>query len=201
MTQANQVAISPDGRNAYVTGYGASAISILDRNPQTGALHRKPGRSGCVANYRQDGCETGRALGDARGVAVSPDGTAVYVASQDSRALVVFDRDPQTGALHQKPGKAGCISALARERSCERGPAIGYAVGVTVAPTARVSTSCPTRGGRGTDLQGHGDGLLPRPGERGGEPAGRHRRLRLARRVRRRLPTPIRRSTRRVRSR
>jgi DNA-binding beta-propeller fold protein YncE len=58
----------------------------------------------------------GRGLLDAGIVAVSPDGSSVYVAGGvgDSNTptgnIAVFERDPATGALTQPTGKSGCLS-------------------------------------------------------------------------------------------
>ena len=41
---------------------------------------------------------------------MSPDGKSVYVASQNSDAVVRFNRDTTTGAITQPAGAAGCIS-------------------------------------------------------------------------------------------
>ena len=54
-------------------------------------------------------CADGVGLVGAFGVAVSPDGTSVYVASFDSDAVAVFDRAGD-GTLTQKALAAGCIS-------------------------------------------------------------------------------------------
>jgi hypothetical protein len=38
-------------------------------------------------------------------------GTAGCVSETESRAVAIFDRDPETEALTQKPGTAGCMAA------------------------------------------------------------------------------------------
>ena len=54
-----------------------------------------------------EGCQRS-ALGEADGVAVSPDGRNVYAVGQHS--VSIFDRDPATGALTQEHGPSGCSS-------------------------------------------------------------------------------------------
>jgi DNA-binding beta-propeller fold protein YncE len=54
----------------------------------------------CVAKGSSEpACESGVGLGQATGVAVSPDGKHVYVASQNSNAVAVFTRNKTTGAV------------------------------------------------------------------------------------------------------
>ena len=69
------VAISPDGRNAYVAAVDSGAVVTFDRDP-SGRL---------IAAAFLDG----PALDGARAVTVSPDGRNVYVAAQGSDAVVV----------------------------------------------------------------------------------------------------------------
>ena len=165
MSQANQVTVSPDGRNAYSVSYGASSVSIFDRNPETGALRQKPGGAGCISTSGADGCRRGRGLEDARGVAVSPDGMTVYVASQDSAAVAIFDRDPETGALRQKAGRAVGISGRVAERRCAKSPSLRAAAGVTVSPDGKSVYVASLTYGAG--LRGHGLDLRTRSGSSG----------------------------------
>src|SRR4029077_16900818 len=71
----------------------------FSRNTTTGAL----GFVGCLDDTRgpSGGPSTGGGdgLAGATGVAVSPDGKHVYVASQNDNSLAAFARDPATGAL------------------------------------------------------------------------------------------------------
>ncbi len=81
-----------------------------------------PGKAGCIAVAGDAGCATGRAVAEAEGpLAISPDGKSAYLVANsnpegiESDALDVFDRDPATGALTQKPGAEGCLAASGRE--------------------------------------------------------------------------------------
>jgi hypothetical protein len=94
-------------------------------------------------------CQNGTALQGPSGVVASPDGRGVYVASDVSDAVGVFDRDPATGALTQKPGSAGCISEDGSGGACQNGTALQGTFGVvasceTPAPCqASLITSAP----------------------------------------------------------
>lgn len=91
------IAVSPDGRNIYVASTGDNAVSIFRREVPTGTVtyrHRVKEGVGSVVG-----------LQEAKDVAVSPDGSHVYVAASDSNepgsdgALTVFSRDPESGWL------------------------------------------------------------------------------------------------------
>jgi DNA-binding beta-propeller fold protein YncE len=107
---AAQLATSPDGKNVYVVSPRFdSAVAILDRDPAAGGLTQKAGASGCIAVEGSEGCQPGRALLEASGIAISPDGKNVYVASGID-AIAVLGRDPASGSLSQRDGAAGCVS-------------------------------------------------------------------------------------------
>jgi DNA-binding beta-propeller fold protein YncE len=133
----SSVVVSPDGKNAYLTANGSSAIAIFDRNPSTGALTQKAGAAGCITNALGDvTCDTsGRGIGAATTVTISPDGKNAYAAGFSSDAVAIFDRDPVTGALTQKAGAAGCITLPAGDATCTTtGRALDGAYWVTVSP-------------------------------------------------------------------
>ncbi len=81
---ARKVAISPDGKQLYVTASTASRFTSYERNPVTGVLSEPE-------SYQNNFVVQG--LTGAHGVAVSPDGRNIYVASVDEDALVTFRRD------------------------------------------------------------------------------------------------------------
>ena len=133
MTQS--VAVSPDGRHAYVVAWVNGALTIFDRLAD-GTLRQKPGIPGCFSSRAAEllpgYCAPVTAIRGAYSVAVSPDGRNVYVASLLSSAVAVFDRAAD-GTLTQKSGSAGCISDSGAA-PCADGVGLGGARAVTISP-------------------------------------------------------------------
>jgi DNA-binding beta-propeller fold protein YncE len=103
------VAISPDGANAYVVS--SNGLAVFDRNPTTGELIQKAGAAGCIADDPTGfyaGCADGVALAGLEAAAISPDGASVYVGGGNSDGVAILDRAPD-GTVTQKAGAAGCI--------------------------------------------------------------------------------------------
>ncbi len=85
------LALSPDGRHLYAVAYRDNAIVVFSRNASDGTLsyvdHLRHGQNGVLGMQRP------------RGLAISPDGSNVYVAAFSGDALAVFGRDLSSGAL------------------------------------------------------------------------------------------------------
>jgi len=126
----NSVAVSPNGRDVYVTSRGSNTVTAFQRNRSTGALRQLPGATGCISGVPLPGCATGTALLGPDVVVVSPDGRNVYVGSFFGNAVAVFDRDPASGALSQPAGSAGCIAAATS--GCATGLALGAPEGMAI---------------------------------------------------------------------
>ena len=131
LTFASSVAVSPDGRSAYVTSR-IGAVATFDRT-RNGSLIQKPGTSGCISGNGDSRCVDATALGWPESVAVSPDGQSAYVASPHSDAVVILDRAPN-GTLAQKPGTAGCIREATGANRCVDGTALASPFSVAVSP-------------------------------------------------------------------
>ena len=128
---AESVVVSPDGENVYVGA--SSAIVVFDRNTITGAITQKAGTAGCISNSGSGGaCVDGESLVGLQQVVISPDGDNVYAVASNTGALLVFDRNPATGALTQKAGAAGCIRDVPGVTTCGDGRGLASASGVEV---------------------------------------------------------------------
>lgn len=130
MFAAVSVAVSPDGHNVYLPGSGSSAVNVFARAAD-GSLTQLPTQTHCAA-------DTGFCAPTS--VTVSADGQTVYITSfayvleRPAGAVVAFDRAAD-GALTQRPGPTGCLSASARP-PCAFGSALFAAWDVTVSPDA-----------------------------------------------------------------
>jgi DNA-binding beta-propeller fold protein YncE len=133
---ANAVAISPDDGDVYVTSLLSNSLTAFTRTPATGQLAQQSGTSACVIDVLAVGCSLGRALSAPEGVAASPDGASVYAAAFVSGAVDVFDRNAGSGAVTQKPRRAGCLTARAVS-DCAPGRGLHGASSVVVSPDGR----------------------------------------------------------------
>jgi len=118
LTSPTAVAVSPDGLNVYVVAgtvgptvaSSFGAVAILKREAATGAISEV----GCWSSDGTDGvdgasnvCTPTPSLLGADGVAVSPNGLSVFVASSYSGAVVAFARNPSDGSLT----RLGCMQS------------------------------------------------------------------------------------------
>ncbi len=116
---ADSVAVSPDGQNVYVTSLYSNALVVF-RRAANGDLTQADcfGNTGTgPGNASPASCVHIDSLYFPDGVAVSPDGKSVYVASAGSKAVSVFrraangDLTPAGCIGNTGNGPAGCIGA------------------------------------------------------------------------------------------
>lgn len=86
---ASSVAISPDGRNVYVTAYNANAVTWFTRDSTTGALIYEDG------DVYSDPIN----LAGAHSITLSPDGKNVYAVAETGNTVIWFSRDSTSGDL------------------------------------------------------------------------------------------------------
>ncbi len=95
LTQAQGVAISPDGQDVYATGFNDAALDVFRRNSD-GSLTQWPATRGCISNSGNSGsCVVGKGLAGGHRVAVSPDGRDVYEGGTNNTStgwITVFAR-------------------------------------------------------------------------------------------------------------
>jgi DNA-binding beta-propeller fold protein YncE len=128
------VAVTPDGGSVYGGALRSNpSIGLLDRDPVTGTLSRSTAT--CTSKSGQT-CPAGTGLtGAVPVVAVGPDSTSVYAISLG--VISIFDRNPETRALVQRPGAEGCISADGKDPGCLRGRSTGGAAALAFSPDGK----------------------------------------------------------------
>ena len=116
------LAVSPDDRSVYVSGFGDDAIARLGRDPASGILTPL----GCVDDNDtgSEGCaQSADGLNAVFGVAATLDGRSLYAAARDDDALAAFARDdatsPQTSITRGPKRKTRKRSAKLAFRSSE----------------------------------------------------------------------------------
>ena len=128
------MAISSRGNHVYVASGESDSIAVFARNESTGALTQLAGTDGCVSEDGSDGqCADGTGLDGARGIALTPDGRNLYVASVFGNSVAAFSRNRQSGVLTQLPGTDGCVSEIGSSQ-CGEGRGLGAAAWVGLSP-------------------------------------------------------------------
>ncbi|HEY5286761.1 MAG TPA: beta-propeller fold lactonase family protein [Solirubrobacteraceae bacterium] len=134
LSYAYDVQVSPDGRSAYSVAVQGDLIEY-SRNPANGSLSV----IGCFSSKpkTEPACETNAEMEVASiespaALAISPDGSSVYVIGQGAaNDLVEFSRNAETGLLT----KVGCITEEATSTECTTGAkGLELPYGVTVSP-------------------------------------------------------------------
>jgi DNA-binding beta-propeller fold protein YncE len=109
----------------YATSDGYDAVAVFSRNTGTGVLTQLTSTSACVSETGSGGtCADGLALDGAYNVAISPDGTHVYVGSYVSGGVAAFSRGKSNSALTQFTGTAACITETGTGGLCVDGKGI-----------------------------------------------------------------------------
>ena len=150
------LAITPDGAHVYVGSSQEDAISILQRNPTTGALAPiadPPGTAAhedCLAsNATGNQCvqfAVGRGLDEPIAIVVSPDGRFLYTAATDpaAEAIGVLGRTPGTGqiqAIGPDPNLGtirGCIASGGGGGACGQGNVFANPSALALTPDGAV---------------------------------------------------------------
>jgi DNA-binding beta-propeller fold protein YncE len=129
LTLANGVVASPDGKSLYVASLSGT-VSRFDRLPGGSIAYQ-----GCWGNDASQGCADlpFAPLSGTAGIAVSPKGDSVYVASSTNDSVAHFFRGPD-GALTYD----GCVANTAAQGCADLpGAPIGGATGVAVSPDGK----------------------------------------------------------------
>lgn len=130
------LAVAPGSQHVYAAATEAGKVILFDRQPN-GGLVRRAGIGGCIAQTADPGCRVGRAMVSPAGLAVSPDGDDVYVASFGlNSGLVELDRAAD-GVLTPRPGTRGCVAAGTPPADCAAATVVSSMYTPTLSPDAR----------------------------------------------------------------
>ncbi len=144
---------------------GATALTLLAGAPLAAGMAgvQPSGAPGCVDTEGSFRCASARSLAGLAPdqMVVSPNGRFVYGWQQEllfspgapHARLLVFARDPRSGALRPLPGRRGCVEnapgPVARQRgSCERVGGLEQPVSLVISPDGR-RLYASGRGGHG----------------------------------------------------
>ena len=117
---ADAIAISPDGHFVYVAGGTADSLLMFSRDAATGRLTQLAGTAGCLRNGRSD-CGPVTGIDAPAAIAISPDGTSLYVASSAGTLTAFAARSDDgsadaAGARSRLPERRGLRGLHGRRR-------------------------------------------------------------------------------------
>ncbi len=134
LNSAYQPAVSPDGKSVYEVGLFGGIVEF-SRNPATGALTE----IGCVTGDATDcpgagSIENAEGISNPAGIAVSPDGSTVYVIDQGDNSIATFTRNASTGLLAEQ--NSSCFSANSIP-GCTSDVGLDNPYGIAVSPDGK----------------------------------------------------------------
>ncbi|HEY2478283.1 MAG TPA: beta-propeller fold lactonase family protein [Solirubrobacterales bacterium] len=156
----NALAVAPKGGDVYATSLTSNSLTTfrpisggvglsqppgpdreIEKEKGPGketvpAAEGTPSPNGCTVFLRSPGCAFGVAMQAPEGLALSPDGSSVYVTAFETGAIDVFDRNLESGVVAQKPGPRGCV-APAKVHGCTLGRALKGTGSIVVSPDGR----------------------------------------------------------------
>jgi hypothetical protein len=136
MKAPQALAISADGASVYVVTFEGVLVQF-ERNTETGLLTE----ASCIGHEVTSACadKGAKGLHEPYGVAISPNGKNVYVASNGDGGGAEFSRNTTTGALTQLASANDCISssALSECGTIIAGKELERAIGLVVSPDER----------------------------------------------------------------
>src|SRR4051794_33686421 len=153
------IAMSPDSANVYVAGTDGSAYSLVSfaRNPANGQLTQLGGTAGGIRSAAAANCATTTpVLNNPTAIAITPDGSSVYVGDAGSSQILEFDRGAG-GALSLK--STPCIANSGGPgQTCVDADALGAPQDLAVAGSQLYAAS--SNPGAVTALQINAGGVL-----------------------------------------
>jgi DNA-binding beta-propeller fold protein YncE len=150
----NALAVAPKGGDVYATSLTSNSLTTFGPTAGSVGLSQPPGPErevegemvpaaegtpspdGCTVFLRAPGCAFGVAMEAPEGLALSPDGSSVYVTVLATGAVDVFDRNTETGVVAQKPGPRGCVAPNS-VHGCSLGHALKGSSSIVVSPDGR----------------------------------------------------------------
>ena len=164
LTDPTSVAVSPDGKSVYVAAAHPGAVSHY-----FAAAGGQVTYDGCISNDGSGGAcanAPGSPLGSATSVAVSPDGSSVYVASPDAPGTLSTYAVASGGQLTY----SGCISSDGSDGACTDAPGTSLqgVTRVTVSPNGNSVYAGSFSGGTITHFFRSGSGSSGGSGGGGG---------------------------------
>jgi 6-phosphogluconolactonase (cycloisomerase 2 family) len=149
---ASALAITPDGKHAYLPNYRANSLAILSVDAATGKLSQPAGTAGCISvdGSSEDGaakCQDTGVVSGAWHPAVSPDGQTLFLANYGASpgyldpAIASFRIDAATGALTRVAGTDHCITNDGNSNegaaTCQDGRGLDASEAITISPDGR----------------------------------------------------------------
>jgi DNA-binding beta-propeller fold protein YncE len=166
------IALSPDGKSAYVTSSSKNAIVEFERNEQTGLLTLMNAGKGCVTEEAAGECEVKEAKGlhEPYDLTVSPNGENLYATAVKGEDVAEFKRNTSTGALEPMIGNE-CIGSVTSGCPVTTAQTMPEPIGIVVSPDEKnvyVDAGAEKTEGAVFAFEREGGGVLKQlPGEEG----------------------------------